>query len=267
VGAGALYLTLGSPAILTEPLAARLNVPAEQRSIEDMVAQVEAHLERNPDDARGWEVLAPIYLQSGRYEDSVKAWRNVLRLQGSNAEREANLGEALIAVANGIVTAEARAAFERAVAIDASTVRGRFYLGLAAEQDGRREEAAKIWRTLIAEAPADAHWVGFVREALARAEGKPETPGPAAEDLEAAAKLAPDQQTAMIRGMVDRLAERLKADGSDLDGWVRLLRSYKVLGETDKALAAAAEARRALAGEPDKLRRLDDAMKAFGFEG
>ncbi len=274
VGAGGFYLSLGSPGILTEPLAYRLNTPPEQRSIEGMVARVEAHLERNPEDGRGWEVLAPIYLQSGRFDDAVKAWRNVLRLLGQSAEREANLGEALIAAANGIVTAEAKAAFDRAVAIDANAASARYYLGLAAEQDGRREEAAKIWRDLIARAPADAHWVGFVREALAQAEGKPVdnkpaagAPGPSAQDMEAAAKLPPEQQTAMIRGMVDRLVERLKTDGSDLDGWLRLVRSYKVLGETDKARAAAADARRALAGEPDKVRRLDEAMKAFGLEG
>ncbi|MDO8533436.1 MAG: hypothetical protein Q7S17_01670, partial [Xanthobacteraceae bacterium] len=91
--------------------------------------------------------------------------------------------------------------------------------------------------------------------------------GPTEKDMAAAQALAPEQQTAMVRSMVDRLAERLKTDRSDLDGWLRLVRSYKVLGETDKARAAAADARRALAGEPDKLRRLDEAMKGLGLEG
>ncbi len=71
----------------------------------------------------------------------------------------------------------------------------------------------------------------------------------------------------MVQGMVARLAERLKNDGSDVEGWLRLLRSYMVLGERDKALAAAADARRALASDPEKLRRVNELIKGLGLEG
>ena len=63
-----------------------------------------------------------------------------------------------------IVTAEAKTAFVRAVTLDNTTVSARYYLGMAAEQDGKREEAAKIWRELIAEAPSGAHWLNDVRD-------------------------------------------------------------------------------------------------------
>src|SRR3954454_12656093 len=59
LGACALYLHLGSPDLPGEPLAARSGTPPEQRSLASLVAQVEAHLARNPDDGRGWEVIAP----------------------------------------------------------------------------------------------------------------------------------------------------------------------------------------------------------------
>jgi len=72
---------------------------------------------------------------------------------------------------------------------------------------------------------------------------------------------------AMVRGMVERLAEQLKQDGSDMDGWLRLVRAYMVLGEKDKARAALGDARRALAREPDKLRRMDELSKGLGLEG
>ncbi len=268
VGAGSVYYSLGSPGIPTLPLAQRLDDnSSEQASIDRLVAQVEAYLERNPEIGRGWEVLAPIYARSGRYDDAAKAWRNALRLLGENAEREAYLGEALVASANGIVTTEAKSAFDRARAIDANSVSARFYLGLAAEQDGRREEAAKIWRDILASAPADAYWVGFVRDALARVEGKPVvgTVGPSAQDVAAAAKLAPEQQSAMIQNMVDRLAERLKTESSDFDGWLGLVRSYKVLGDLDKARDATETARRAFAGEPEKLRQLNEAINGLGL--
>jgi cytochrome c-type biogenesis protein CcmH len=269
VGAGGLYLRLGSPELASHALAAQREIPSgEDSSVAGLVAKAEAHLERNPKDGRGWEVLAPVYLQLGRYTDSVNAWRNVLQLLGENADREANLGEALMAEANGIVTADAKAAFVRAVTLDSTTVSARYYLGVAAEQDGQRDKAAKIWRDLIADAPAGAHWVSQVRTALARVEGKAAAtpPGPNAAQMAVAGKQPSAQQSAMIRGMVDRLAARLKKDGSDLDGWVRLVRSYKVLGEPDKATAAAADARQAFAGDAGKLQQLETALKALAAD-
>jgi cytochrome c-type biogenesis protein CcmH len=92
-------------------------------------------------------------------------------------------------------------------------------------------------------------------------------PGPSAADIAAAAQMNPDQQNQMIRTRVARLADKLKQDGSDVAGWERLLRAYMVLGEHDKAQAAAADARKALAGDPDKLRRLDDVIKDLKVEG
>jgi cytochrome c-type biogenesis protein CcmH len=92
-------------------------------------------------------------------------------------------------------------------------------------------------------------------------------PGPSASDIKAAEQMKPDEQNQMIRSMVARLADKLKQDGSDVAGWERLLRAYMVLGDHDKAQAAAADARRALASDPDKLRRLDEAIKDLKVEG
>ena len=234
-----------------------------------LLRQAEAHLASNPDDGRGWAVVAPVYMQIARYSDAVRARTNVLRLLGETAERQADLGEALVAAANGVVTAEAKSAFDRALAHDPTDVSARFYIGLAAEQENRREDARKIWSELLAEAPPAAAWADFVRRALARVEGPPAVspPGPPAADMEAAAKAPPEQQADMIRGMVQRLADRLKQDGSDADGWIRLMRSYVVLGDSERARAALADARRALASAPDKVRQLDEAAKGLGLEG
>jgi cytochrome c-type biogenesis protein CcmH len=280
LGAGLLYIALGSPELPGQPLVERIDRSVQNRSIASLVAQVEAHLERNPEDGRGWEVVAPVYMRLGRFDDAVKARRNALRILGANAEREADYGEALVGEANGIVTAEARAAFERAMKHEADHVRARFYVGLAAEQDGNRDQAAKIFRDLLARAPAGASWVPFVRAALARVGGKDvaasstpnaaepkATPGPTKEDVDAASQMSEGERGEMIRGMVARLAERLKNDGSDPDRWLQLVRAYMVLGDRDKARAAAGDARRALTNEPDKLRRLEDGVKQLGLEG
>jgi cytochrome c-type biogenesis protein CcmH len=276
LGALSLYMAIGSPQLPGEPLAARLGKPPEHQSLVNLVAQVESHLARDPNDGRGWEVLAPIYLQMGRVEEALTARRNALRLLGATAVREGNLGEALVMAADGIVTEEAKAAFERALKLDGNDERALFFTGLAAEQDGQRAKAATIWRELLAKAPAGASWVPFVRQALARVEGTPPpataatpapAPAPSEQDMAAAAGMTPQDRGDMIRGMVDRLAERLKQDGSDLEGWLRLVRSYAVLGDREKARAAAADARRALAPEPDKVRRIDELVKGLGLEG
>ncbi|MCC6887256.1 MAG: c-type cytochrome biogenesis protein CcmI [Hyphomicrobiales bacterium] len=256
----ALYLTVGAPSIPGQPLASR--APADRQSITQMVAQVEAHLAKNPNEGRGWEVVAPIYLRLGRYEDAVKARRLALKLSGETAERQAGLGEALTAAANGIVTAEALTAFKAALALDPAHVKARFFLGLAAEQDGRVNEAIAIWRALLDEAAADAPYAAFIRGELLRVAGAPSAPQDAG-----AGNLAPDERLATVKGMVARLAERLAKDGSDIEGWLRLVRSYMVLGERERALAAAGDARRALAAEPEKLRRIDDLVRGLGLEG
>jgi cytochrome c-type biogenesis protein CcmH len=266
LGAAGLYGLLGSPDLPGEPLAGRSPAPSEQRSLATLISQVEAHQARNPEDGRGWEVLAPVYMRLGRFDDAVTARQHALRLLGSTVAREVELGEALAAQANGVITESAKTSFERALALDATDVRARFYLGLAAEQEGRRSDAAAIWRDLLAKAPAGAPWADFIRRALARVEGTVPA-GPSERDMAAAADLTPQQRSEMVRGMVERLAERLKRDGSDVEGWLRLVRAYAVLGERDKAREAATEARRALAAEPDKVRRLEELVKGLGLEG
>jgi cytochrome c-type biogenesis protein CcmH len=270
--AGGVYLGLGSPRLPGQPLASRDTVPLQDRSLDRLVAQVESHLEKNPEDGRGWEVVGPVYMRMERFDDAVKARRNSLRLNGPSAEREADLGESLVAVANGVVTAEAKTAFERALTHDARNNKARFLLGVAAQQDGQPEKAAAIWRAMLEDIRPGSPWIPMVREALAQfdpsgAAPSASAPGPTAEDVAAANQMKPEDRNAMIRGMVERLAERLKQDGSDLEGWLRLVRAYTVLGDRDRALAAVTDARRAAGQDADKLRRLDELVKELRLEG
>jgi cytochrome c-type biogenesis protein CcmH len=265
VGAIALYLAIGSPGLQGEPLDARIAAAHGDRSVEALFAQVEAHLEQHPEDGRGWEVIAPIYMDLGRFDDAVKARGNALRLLGATAEREAFYGEALTAAANGVVTAEAKAAFDQAIDLDRSDPTARFYQGLAAEQDGSADDAKRIWRALLADAPDGAQWATFVRQALARVES-PAAPGTPAIATGGDKTAAPTAQGDMISGMVERLAARLRADGSDVDGWVRLVRSYKVLGDRARMDAAIADARRALAGDAPQLARFEDGLNGLAGE-
>jgi cytochrome c-type biogenesis protein CcmH len=271
-GPPTLYIALGSPNVPWEPAFARVDTSQGRESVDSLVSKVEAHLANNPNDGSGWQVIAPVYMRLGRFDDAVAARKKSLALNGDSAMRQADLGEAMTAAADGVVTADAKAAFERAIANDPHEAKARYFLGLAAEQDGHSGQATTIWRSLLADAPAGAPWIKFVSEALSRAGGGQSSisgpsPGPSAEDVAAAADMSDDARRDMIRGMVARLAGRLHDNGADIEAWLRLVRAYVVLGDRDKARDAAADAKRALSDHPDEIKRIDELVKGLGLEG
>ena len=266
IAAVTFYLAFGSPRLGDFPLASRTRTADVNQPLDNMVAQVEAHLEKNPADGRGWTVLAPVLARLGRYDDAVRAYRNAITYAGDSAERRSDLGEALAGAAGGVVTAEAKAEFERAVAQSAGDAEASYFLGLAAEQDGRQADAATIWRGMLAKAPADAPWRPLIEAALARV-GDPAAPALSSDAMAAAKDMNEADRGAMIRGMVDRLATRLKQNGDDVEGWLRLVRAYMVMGERDKALSALVEARQAVASDAERLRQLNEGLKNLGLDG
>jgi cytochrome c-type biogenesis protein CcmH len=282
VGAGAVYLSLGSPGLVSVSMNAATDGQPLPAGIEHTVAEVETYMESNPRNGRGWELLAPVYLRLGRFDDAVRARRNALEIFGPDAAHLGDLGEAMVMASNGVVTAEAKSLFERANAADPEDVMAQYYLGLSAKQDGRRDEAEKRWRALVSRAGEGAEWLPLVKDALARIDeksppvvvaapasgaAKVAPTGPSAREVAAAAQLAPAERNGMIEGMVARLAQKMAENGSDVEGWLRLIKAYSVLGERDKALAAAAHARSALAGNSDNLRRIGELAKELGLEG
>jgi cytochrome c-type biogenesis protein CcmH len=262
------YLPLGSPRLPDLPLAERSRAPSASEPLDNLVAQVQSHLEKNPTDGRGWTVIAPVLAKLGRFDEAITAFRNAITYNGDSAARRADLGEAMMAAANGVITADAKSEFDRAVALDADEVKARYFLGLAAEQDGRGPEAAAIWRAMLAKAPADAPWRPVVTAALARVGGGlPGLPALSDETIASVQAMPADDRNAMVRGMVDRLATRLKQDGNDVEGWLRLVRAYMVLGDRDRARGALVEARQAVGTDAGKLQQLNDGLKNFGLDG
>ena len=280
-----IYAEVGSPDIPGAPLAERMSGPPDRGDVAILVRRVEEHLAAHPNDGQGYEILAPIYLRLGRPADAARAYADAIRTLGPTAERQSARGEALVVAAEGMVTADAADAFKAALALDPQEPRASYFMGLAAEQDGRQKDAAEIWRGMIAQAPPDAPYLPLVREALAKAmsggapgasgggpmagaaSGGAGAPGPTAEDVANAATLSTQDRSAMIRSMVQRLEDRLKADPADLDGWLRLARAFKVLGEADRAKGALASARAAFAGNQEALGRIDAAEKDLALGG
>jgi cytochrome c-type biogenesis protein CcmH len=262
----ALYLPLGSPQLGDFPLAQRSRAPDANQPLDNLVAQVEQHLEKNPTDGRGWNVLAPVLARLGRYDEAIRAYHNSITYNGESAERRSDLGEAVAAAAGGVVTAEAKAEFERAVALDADDAKANYFLGLAAQQDGRTAEAASIWRGMLDKAPAGAPWRPLVQAALAHVGGA-SAPGPSENQVAAAKDMSEADRGAMIGGMVERLATRLKQNGDDVEGWLRLVKAYMVMGDQDKARGALADARQAVAKDAVRLKQLNEGLKNLGLDG
>ena len=267
-----LYARVGRPDLPDEPIATRAVDPSAPGVLEAAVGKMEAHLAANPDDGPGYRVLAPVYLRMGRADDSARAFAHALRLLGEDAGLRADYGEALIAAANGIVTVKAREAMEQALARQPDLAKARYYVARAAEQDGDVPHALAMYRALAVAAPKDAAWLSAVNAriaalsqpaALSAAAGGP----PAGAEADAIKAMAPAQQNGAIRGMVEGLDQRLRQNGDDPAGWLRLVRAWSVLGEADKASAALRDARKALAANPAAEHDLDALASELGIGG
>lgn len=242
---GGTYLLVGRPR-LAERAAQGLNNVHDVNALVPFLIQRVRH---EPNDARAWLYLGQAYMSANDPRDAAKAFARVIALTGKgNAAMDSAYGEALVADNDGQVSPEAEAAFNDALAADPHSAPARFYLGLAKASRHDREGAIALWQSLLADVPASAplHQILVDRLAMLTSQGAGGAPNP--------------------KAMVDMLAARLKADPNDALGWVRLMRAYSVLGETDKAKQALADARKAFATNKDAQTAFTTAAKALKLE-
>ena len=251
-GALALYLAVGSPGTPgTTPDTALL---ADETQSADTLA-----------------ALARSQLAQDRVAEAAATLVRAGTKDPHRADLRSLLGEARVAMADGQVSEDARQAFRSAIGLDPRDPRARFYLGLARAQDGDLKGAIDDWLSLEADSGPDAPWRPMLAERLTstaaeagidlgrrRAEGAPR--GPTAADVAAAQQMAPADRQQMVRGMVEGLAQRLEDNPGDIEGWLRLARARRVLGEE----AAATEAlRRATLAAPERVEILVDYARAL----
>lgn len=253
-----LYMRLGSPGLSDEPYASRVLPGAEaqagQHNVHEAAAALAARLKTDPNNREGWLLYARTMATLNDWAQSLDAYKHAITLGADGPDVMSSYGEMLVLTAGGIVTPAAHDAFAAVLAKDPNDDVSRFYLALADAQAGEPRRAIDAWLKLAAEAeegsPMREEVVKRITE-TAKSAGLPMptlppaapartvqaqsgAKGPSDDAADAVANLPPEQRDQMIRGMVEKLAVQLKANPNDADGWVRLGRSYGVLGDADK---------------------------------
>ena len=280
----AIYGTVGHPTLPDQPFSARADermaakqAERQQRQhtdaatgqtsdVSEMVTRLEKRLAEDPTDLDGWVLLGRSFLVMEEHARAAEALRQAVALSQGDPRILSAYGEALMLAAGGQITPDAKAAFQRAVEGMAGEPRARFYLGLEASQRGAYDEALKLWLALEADTPPGAPWENLLRQHIAeaakasgqdvstaRAAAQPRPTAPrragapalSAEQMANAQNMSAGDRQQMIEGMVGRLAARLEQNPGDVEGWLRLGRSYGVLGKQAESVDAFANAAKA----------------------
>jgi len=176
MGALALYLIIGSPMLPGQPHAHRI-AQAEQESLASLPADLrnniemlQAVVEKRPDEVQAWLELGRAYRQAEQHAHAVDALGKALDLGLEGVRRASTLSElaeSQLLSEQGLMSEQIRAVFLEALNVDRNEPRARFYMGMAAWEAGEPERALAIWRDLSADSPADAPWMGMLRQSMA----------------------------------------------------------------------------------------------------
>ena len=231
------YWYLGRPDLPAQPLAERAAHTGAGLDLDAAIKTIEARLAKDPNDLRGWQVIAPAYVQLGRYADAVRALRQVNALTTPTADSLTDLGESLMMQNNGSAVGEPLELFHKAAALDAKHVRSRFYIAGEETRTGAYEDAIRDWNALLTLARGDEPWVTTAKNGLAFAQQQLKAPAASSAPDVPAASPALDANSPQIQAMVDGLEARLKSQGGSIEEWTRLVRSRMVQGRMEAAQA------------------------------
>lgn len=247
-----IYIAVGSPGLPDQPFKARVAAwkAADPSTLTppQMAVVLQSLIKERGGDPEAYGFLAQAEMASDNPDAAARALRRAIELAPDRADLWEGLGEVLLVQAEGEVTPQAQRAFQEAVKRDPNAVSARFHLARAQVSGGERDAGLAAWRALAADLPADDPRRAAVQQAIAQAEGAP-------------APKFDGGQMAAVEGMVASLAARLEAEPDDPEGWVRLVRSYAVLGDAAKRDATLTEAKARYAGRADVLKALDLAAK------
>jgi cytochrome c-type biogenesis protein CcmH len=263
--------------------------------VEGQIAELESKLKADPNDANGWRMLGWSLFNTQKYAEAASAYAKATQLEPKNAEYWSSLGEARVMAGDGSMPADAKKAFEQALAIDPKDPRARYFNAVAMDMAGDHKGAIDGWFALLADTPAGAPWEEDVKRIITEVAAKEKIdvaarmkalrpaspaptpggaamatapiPGPTPAQMREASGMPKGQQDAMIQGMVDGLEGKLKTNPDNPQGWIMLMRSRMSLGETAKASTALKSARSAFASDTQKRGIVDAAAKELGVPG
>lgn len=262
--AAPLYWHFGSPSMADMPLAPRIADAVKNNDFDAMLAQVEKHLAEKPEDVEGWRVLAQGYARFGRFDDAAKAYLKIAALTPPTADIFTSYGEMLTLANNGLITKDAAQAFTQALTLNAAYPKARFFSAMALKQEGKTDEAKAAYEKLLADAPPDAPWRKAVESELASMGATP--PALSDQQVKDGMGMNSADQSAMIKGMVDGLEQKLAVSPDDLEGWLKLIRARMVLSEPDKAKAALDKANAQFNDKPDALAQIKALAEETGLK-
>lgn len=275
----------GSDAGAPEVNAAAAAAAEGPNSVEDMVAALQQRVREDPDNHRDWFLLGLASRESGNYAAAEQAFRRAVELSPQEADYTGYLAEALLLRGGDTPPPEAEQLLRRVLELEPGNAQARYYLATIRDVRGDHRGAVDDLIALLNDAPEGAPWEPQVRQAVttiatanninvegrlpaprqpAQSTATAGIPGPTRQDLDAARALPPSQQDQMAQDMVNRLAERLRQNPRDPDGWIRLMRSRMVLNDRNGAREALQSGLAAFQGDAATQQRLRTAGTELG---
>jgi len=209
--------------------------------------------EQNPKNLDILLELARTASQLNKTDIEISSLKKILSIKNST-KLKSLLAQAYIRKADGQVTSKAQKLINEALTEDPLDPGANFLNGLAQSQIGNEMLAFEIWTELYKRTGENDTWKKDLENNIRSAA---KNLGISKKTLENKLKdnvltnngltkeilnLNEKEQNLRINQMVEQLADRLKDDKNDFEGWVRLYQSYKVLGSNEKALKALRDA-------------------------
>ena len=144
-----LYQVVGMPQAL-DPAAVK-----SPETLGDAISQLEAELQRNPDQAEGWRLLAQGYQREEQNIKARDAFAKAAELAPSDAGVLTEAAQArALADDKRLFDAQAVSMLQRALVADPAQQRARWFLGIAQRQAGDHAAAAATWEPLLTQVDA-----------------------------------------------------------------------------------------------------------------
>lgn len=146
--------------------------PMAQEGVEKMVAEFAAKMEKEPDNLKGWAMLARSYRILGRNVDAEKAYARAGSFIDSDPQLLADYADVLAANSNGSFAGKPRQLINKALALDPNNLMALWLSGTADFNVENYKAAVQSWEKLAKQLPADSDEARAIAASIAEARSK-----------------------------------------------------------------------------------------------